>query len=252
MTTIGILECGRNKPEWLAEHGGFADWFPPLLNPVDPDLAFRVWRVIDGELPEAPDACDAWLLTGSPASTYENAPWQQQLSRFVVEARAHRPIVGICYGHQHLHAALGGRVEKASHWGAGITRYDITGRPDWLSHEGDSADADEFRLIALHQDQVTVPAPGTQVLASSADCPLAVTMIGSNVLTFQPHPEMTPEQVTLIYDLHRDDMGEAMWRQAQASLDQPRNAQLAARWIIDFIRSDPAPYRQPQSHGDKA
>jgi GMP synthase-like glutamine amidotransferase len=207
MTTIGILECGRNKPEWTAEHGGFADWFPPLLHSVDPDLAFRVWCVIDGELPDAPDQCDAWLLTGSPASTYENASWQDALNRFVIEAREHRPLIGICYGHQHLHAALGGRVGKAPHWGAGITRYSIDRQPAWLQRAGEDPASDHFSLIALHQDQVIVAAPDTQVLASSPDCPLAVTMIGPNILTFQPHPEMTPAQVTKIYDLHRRTMG---------------------------------------------
>jgi len=252
MTTIGVLECGRNKPEWIEKHGGFADWFPRLLHTVDPDLAFGVWRVFDGELPCAPDECDAWLLTGSPASTYQKAPWQDALSKFVIAAREHRPLVGICYGHQHLHAALGGQVAKAPHWGAGVTRYTIERQPAWLQHAGDDPAAGFFSLIALHQDQVIVPAPGTQVLASSPDCPLAVTMIGPNVLTFQPHPEMTPAQVTEIYDLHRHDMGEEIWRRAQASLDRPRNQQLAARWIVDFIRSDPAPFRQPQSSGDQA
>jgi GMP synthase-like glutamine amidotransferase len=252
MTTIGILECGRNKPEWTAQHGSFADWFPPLLHPVDPDLEFQVWRAIDGELPDAPDLCDAWLLTGSPASTYENAPWQDALSRFVITAREHRPLIGICYGHQHLHAALGGQVAKAPHWGAGITRYSIDRQPAWLQTAGGDAAPDHFSLIALHQDQVTLAAPGTQVLASSPDCPLAVTTIGPNILTFQPHPEMTTAQVTQIYDLHRDDMGEEMWRRAQASLDAPRNPHLAARWIVDFIRSNPAPYNPVQPSGEPA
>jgi hypothetical protein len=63
---------------------------------------------------------------------------------------------------------------------------------------------------------------------------------------------MTPAQVTEIYDLHRHDMGEDIWRRAQASLDRPRNQQLAARWIVDFIRSNPAPFRRPQSSGDQA
>lgn len=252
MTTIGILECGRNKPEWIAEHGGFADWFPPLLHMADADLAFRVWRVIDGELPAEPDECDAWLLTGSPASTYQNAPWQKALTRFILTARQHRPLIGICYGHQHLHAALGGAVAKAPHWGAGITRYTIDHRPDWLRSGADAGRGEYFSLIALHQDQVTVPAPGTQVLASGADCPLAVTTIGPNILTFQPHPEMTPAQVTKIYDLHRHDMGDAIWRRAQASLDEPRNHDLAARWIVDFIRSRPAPFHPAQPSGDPA
>ncbi len=252
MTVIGILECGRNKSEWLSEHGGFADWFPALLHPVDPSLRFEVWRADQGELPGRPDMCDAWLLTGSPASTYQNLPWQRGLSDFVVEARAHRPIVGICYGHQHLHAALGGTVEKASQWGVGIQPYDIVRKPEWLGEEAAAATAGPFRLVALHQDHVTVPAPDTQVLASGPYCPFAVTMIGPNILTFQPHPEMTPAQASKIYDLHRRDMGDVLWRHAQGSLGADRDDRLAARWIVDFVKSSPAAFDGSGASGDQA
>lgn len=252
MTVIGILECGHNKPEWISDHGGFADWFPPFLQSADPNLQFRVWKAIDGSLPASPDLCDAWLLTGSPASTYHNQPWQAPLTQFVIEARRHRPLIGICYGHQHLHAALGGKVEKAPQWGVGITAYDIGCKPDWLSDDPVALATDQFHLIALHQDQVTVPAPETQVLASSAECRFAVTTIGTNILTIQPHPEMTPEQVTKIYDLHRDGIGEPRWELAQASLANPRNEQIAARWIVDFIKSNPAPYDHGPEIGEPA
>lgn len=242
MTVIGILECGRNKDEWLREHGGFADWYPALLHRVDPSLRFDVWRADQGELPDRYDACDAWLLTGSPASVYQNLPWQKALSDFVIAARDQRPIVGICYGHQHLHAALGGTVEKAAQWGVGIQPYDITHSPEWLSEATAAATAEQLHLVALHQDHVTVPAPGTQILASGPQCPFAITTIGPNILTFQPHPEMTPAQASKIYDLHRRDMGDALWESAQGSLDNDRNDDLAARWIVDFVTSNPAAF----------
>jgi len=252
MTVIGILECGRNKSEWLRDHGGFADWFPPLLQPVDPALRFAVWRADLGELPDGPGACDAWLLTGSPVSTYQDLPWQQALSAFVVEARDHRPIVGICYGHQHLHAAFGGQVEKAAQWGAGVRSYDIVQQPPWPSEDQAARAEGELRLVALHQDHVTRPAPGTQVLASSPDCPFAVTLIGANVLTFQPHPEMTPAQAAKIYDLHRNDMGDALWGRARTSLDTPRDDRLAARWIVDFVKLGSVAGRGAAVPGDQA
>jgi len=65
--------------------------------------------------------------------------------------------------------------------------------------------------------------------------------------------EMTPEQVTEIYDLHRQDMGEDLWRGAQASLAGPRDDCVAARWIVNFIHSNPAPFGAPSlASGDPA
>jgi len=252
MTVIGILECGRNKSEWIKDHGGFADWFPPLLQPIDPALRFAVWRADLGELPDSPDACDAWLLTGSPVSTYQNLPWQHALTDFVIGARHRRPIVGICYGHQHLHAALGGQVEKAPEWGAGIRSYDVAQQPAWVSDDPAVQPAGQLRLVALHQDHVTQPAPCTQVLASSPGCPFAVTQIGDDVLTFQPHPEMAPAQAAKIYDLHRNDMGDALWARARTSLDGPRDHGLAARWIVDFVKSRPDADGRATGAGDRA
>lgn len=231
---LGILECGRNKPEWLADHGGFADWFPPLLGPAAPALRYEVWRADQLELPEEVGRCDAWLLTGSPRSVYQDLPWQVELTGFVQRAVTVRPIVGICYGHQHLHHALGGTVEKRIDWGVGVQDYPIVYRPDWLG-EPAADESDVFDLLALHQDHVTVPAPGTRVLAARPDCPLAVTQIGANVLTFQPHPEMTPVQAALIYDLHRQDMGEDLFVRATASLERPRSTRQAAEWIVRFL-----------------
>lgn len=233
---IGIIECGRNKPEWLPRHGGFADWFPPLLGPAAPGLEYSIWRADLGELPDRIDPCDGYLLTGSPHSVTDGLPWQRALSDFIVRVREERPLVGICYGHQHIHAALGGEVGRRDNWGVGVRSYPVQTVPRWAGYDlGDAAAA--FDLIALHQDHVVTPAPGTVVLAAREDCPFAITQIGDNILTFQPHPEMTPEQATLIYDLHRQDMGEGVWRDAQSGLSHARSTDLAADWIVRFLEA---------------
>lgn len=237
MISIGILECGRNLERWLPEHGGFADWFPPLLAQADDDCAFRVYAAIDGELPQDPRLCDAWLLTGSPASVYEEKPWQQGLTRFVQQAVGLRPVVGICYGHQHLHAALGGRVGLHESWGVGIHAYNIQAMPEWLSPEMAAQSAGGLRMIALHRDQVVEAAPDTTVLAANDHCPLAITTIGANVLTIQAHPEMTRAQAAEIYRHHYHDIGPAAAQEAIDSLPGALDAALAAHWIIGFIRA---------------
>lgn len=234
MTVIGLLECGQTPAGWIAEHGEMADPFPPFLRRADPLLEFKVYKAHRHELPGSIDACDAWLVTGSPHSVYEHPAWQPALADFLVRAARQRPVVGICYGHQLLHEAFGGQVEKeAGGWGIGVQRYALNERPAWAAACAEPRDA--FRLIALHQDQVTRPAPGTRVLAGNAFCRVAITTIGANVFTVQAHPEMTRRLAREIYEDQRDRQGDEATRLAVRSLDGEIDDQAAARWILAFI-----------------
>ncbi len=233
MTVIGILECGQTRSDWIEEHGEMADPFPPFLLRADPTLTFKVYKAHQNQLPASLDECDAWLVTGSPHSVYEHHPWQTKLGEFLAKAATQRPVVGICYGHQLLHEALGGKVEKAGRgWGIGVQRYELHDVPAWASAL-DPHDA--FRLIALHQDQVTQPAPGTRVLASNSFCPLCITTIGDNVFTIQAHPEMTRKLAQDIYEDQRKKQGDELTNQAVQSLSGDTDDLAAARWILAFI-----------------
>lgn len=241
MYVIGILECGQTRSDWLAEHGEMADPFPPFLTRIDPTLSFRVYKAHKGELPQRADECDAWLITGSPHSVCERPEWQARLSAFLVEVVKHRPVVGICYGHQLLHDSLGGAVEKAAvGWGIGVQKYELREVPAWAPREESRSATDGFRLIALHQDQVTQPAPGSRVLAGNAFCPLGITTIGENVFTIQAHPEMTKPLAKVLYEGLRTEQGDHPTDWALQSLETQIDDELAARWILAFVR-----YRLP-------
>lgn len=236
MTTIGILECGQTRSDWIARHGEMADPFPPFLRLADPSLQFVVYKAHRDELPASALDCDAWLVTGSPHSVHQPEPWQPALAQFLVQAVAQRPVVGICYGHQLLHQALGGEVARAPQgWGVGVQQYPVQAVPDWLPAASEAADLPPLRLIALHQDQVLRPAPDTRVLAGNGFCPLAVTTIGDTVFTVQPHPEMTRVLARDIYEEQRAELGDTRTDQAQHSLDGPLDDLRVARWILAFI-----------------
>lgn len=236
MTLIGIIECGQTQSDWLAEYGEMADPFPPFLNRADPTLSFRVYKAHQGMLPAHANECDAWLITGSPSSVSERPAWQTMLARFLVEAVRHRPVVGICFGHQLLHDALGGVVEKAANgWGIGVQKYELRETPAWAPLNTASCAPDGFRLIALHQDQVTVAAPGSRVLAGNAFCPIGITSIGDKVLTIQAHPEMTSKLAREIYETQREQQGDLLTDMAQQSLQGEIDSPLAASWIVAFL-----------------
>jgi GMP synthase-like glutamine amidotransferase len=237
MYVIGILECGQTRSDWLEEHGEMADPFPPFLTRVDPTLSFRVYKAHKDELPHHTDECDAWLITGSPNSVYERPAWQTRLSAFLVEVVKHRPVIGICYGHQLLHESLGGAVAKAAvGWGIGVQKYELRDVPAWAPLEESRGATDGFRLIALHQDQVIQPAPGSRVLAGNAFCPLCITTIGENVFTIQAHPEMTRQLAKALYEELRAKQGDYPMDWALQSLETQIDGELAARWILAFVQ----------------
>ena len=106
---VGILETGKIPDELNAKHGDYPGMFKRLLRLADPGLDFNVYHVTEGQIPDRPDECDAWLITGSRHGVYDPLPWIEPLKRFLKRAYdANVPIVGICFGHQILAEVLGG------------------------------------------------------------------------------------------------------------------------------------------------
>ena len=145
----------------------------------------------------APEGADAWLITGSKHGGYDPLPWSAPRCEFVRQTVAARvPLMGFCFGHQLMAEALGGRAEKsAAGWQLGAKTYTATTTmPDWAAPL-----ADAWRLLAVHQDQVTAVPPGATVLAQSPGCRGAMLAYGDvdapDAISVQPHPEFSPGMV---------------------------------------------------------
>ena len=90
---------------------------------------YTTYEVREGKLPSAPEEQDGYIVTGSPAGVYDDLPWIEPLKTFLVQAKGKAKLVGICFGHQIMAEAFGGRVEKSDRgWGIGLHRYQISER----------------------------------------------------------------------------------------------------------------------------
>ena len=172
---IGILQTGHAPDELRQTLGDVNSLFERLLD--GQGFTFETFAVVDGDFPNGLDTCDGWLITGSKPGAYEELPWITTLETLIRNVyRIGQPLVGICFGHQIIAQALGGKVEKYDGgWAVGRQTYDWQGKPVYLN--------------AWHQDQVVeCPADATPV-ASNAFCKNAALVYNDRIFTVQAHPE---------------------------------------------------------------
>ena len=175
---------------------------------------------------------DAYLITGSKASVYDKTPWILSLTGFVQELHSRRKkLVGICFGHQLIARALGGRVEKSPKgWGVGLHTHSFSSLPCW--HDQGDRNLD---ILVSHQDQVVRAAAGAQVLASSEFCDNAVSQVGAHILTLQGHPEFTKDYARALMMGRRNLLGDDVLQAGLATLAGKQQGSRVAAWIINFI-----------------
>ncbi len=229
---LGILKADTLTPELAADFGEYPDMFIALLTAHAPDLQCSVYDVERGEYPDEIDEVDAYLITGSKASVYDETPWIRTLTGFVQKLhRRQKKLVGICFGHQLVAQALGGTVEKSPKgWGVGLHTHRFSSMPSW--HDQGDRNLD---ILVSHQDQVVRAAAGAQVLASSEFCDNAVSQVGEHILTLQGHPEFNKGYARALMTVRRNLLGEDLLQAGLASLDKKPQGSRVAAWIINFI-----------------
>ena len=228
---IGILETGKPPAELFEQFGGYPAMFAELLGP---GFDISVYDVEAGELPAAPDAHQAYLVTGSPAGVYDHLPWMAPLTDFLRAAKGKAKLVGICFGHQIMAEAFGGKVEKSQRgWGVGLQTLEVCGTAPFLGGER------RVSIPASHQDQIVVQPPATRVIAASAFSPYGVLAYEDQpALSMQFHPEFSPEFAKALIERRRDWLPDP--DAATASLDRPNDRPAVAKWIRRFLLAEEA------------
>ena len=225
---LAILETGRPPAALVERFGDYPAMFARLLGP---GFEFATFDVAAGELPGDTADFDGYLITGSPAGVYDDLPWIAPLEDFLREAKD-RKLVGVCFGHQVMAQAFGGKVEKSANgWGIGLQRYAIDKVEPWMDSSSDIA------IPASHQDQIVVQPPHTEVVASSPFAPFAaLAWTDRPAISVQFHPEFEPAYAKALIEARRDKLPNP--DAAIASLGQPNDNEVVAGWIRRFLSAD--------------
>lgn len=228
---LGILQADSVMEQFRAEYGNYAGMFERILTVAHAPVRFSSYVVQDGELP-AIDACDAYLITGSRHSVYDDLPWIRDLVAFVDAAlQANRKIIGICFGHQLIAHYFGGETRAADQgWGVGVKISRIDNRESWMQPP-----LSEFALLCSHKDQVVKLPDGATRFATSEFCPCAGFVWNDLVLTFQGHPEFTKSYSAALMEMRNEVLGPEIFSGGMASLDEDTHEDAIARWILNFL-----------------
>ena len=233
---LTIIETGMVPEPIRASFVDYPCMFRALVRAADPDMEFETVSVIKGAALPDPASLDAVLITGSPAGVYDQDPWIAPLMDFIRSvAGAGIPQVGICFGHQIMAEALGGKVIKSPKgWGIGRHTYEMKICPDW------AADCPSTISVGVsHQDQVVALPPGANILAASEFTPIAaIDYVQARAMSFQCHPEFSAEYCEALYTVRKGrGLSEEQVDAAIQSLAKPLDNQRLGRWIAAFIRS---------------
>ncbi len=213
----------------------YSRMFENLFDSVQPGLEYRTYRAYDRELPSFSGdgvACDdLFVVTGSRAGVYDSLPWIEPLAGFIREAHRRRAsLAGICFGHQMIAQALGGRAEKFPDGkGSGIRSARIVGKRAAARFPESG-----FKLAYSHGDQVTRLPEEAENFAEADHCPFAGFTIGNHVLTFQGHPEFGKDFVAHLLAGNFDELSPSETDEALSTLTEPTHHAEAARWMLSL------------------
>ncbi|MFB9887852.1 glutamine amidotransferase-related protein [Balneatrix alpica] len=230
---IGILQCDDVMESLQSRHGNYPEMIENLLREQQADIEVAVYRVLEGQLPSRLDECDAYITTGSRYGVNDGDGWISELEQWVRQLfDARIPLVGICFGHQLVAKALGGKVVKSDKgWGVGVSFNQVLSPKPWMEPFQSQLD-----LVVSHQDQVSILPPQAEVLAASSFCPYYLVQYGEHFLTVQGHPEFCKDYSCDLMDARRDRIPANRIREGMASLAAEVDDRLMMRWVMNFYR----------------
>jgi GMP synthase (glutamine-hydrolysing) len=141
-------------------------------------------EIVDGEiLAEQIPPCKGLILSGGPQSVYDERSPKCDPKIFDIGI----PVLGICYGHQLMQYALGGKVSSGKTREYGFARLTVKNQVGIFKDLKPSS-----RIWMSHFDLVSELAPGFEAIGTTPDCATAaLANIDKNFYGIQFHAEVT-------------------------------------------------------------
>lgn len=228
-----IIQVGTPPEAIRVAHGDLPEWFRHALQLSAQSI--EVVRVFEGEALPPPDAGRIAIITGSWAMVTEHLPWSEATAEWIRQAMAiSMPLFGVCYGHQLMAQALGGKVDYHPQ-GCEAGCREIALLPASAHDPLLGMLPPRFVAHLSHLQTITELPAGARVLAYSDHDRHQIVRYGPQAVSVQFHPEFTPAISSALIerraDVIRDD-----GQDPDAMLSNLRDTPEARSILSDFIR----------------
>jgi len=240
MLKIGLLLCDDVDPDAQMKFGDYGNMFQTGLDPDYSSIDLVPIRCFDGEpMPERPGHFAGYVISGSKHGVYDNLPWIRNLLQFIRDCwNSKTRVIGVCFGHQAIAHALGGRTEKSiSGWGFGIQATTVLSRKAWMT-DYEALDGDNYNLVVIHQDQIVRIPPMFETIAASSFCQNSMIVADTLMLGIQGHPEFSTEYCRFRADYRYEKrlIDSAVHETAMQSLDEHSpHSRVILEWMRQFL-----------------
>ncbi|KAF3777503.1 Gamma-glutamyl peptidase 5 [Nymphaea thermarum] len=170
-----------------------------------------LFRVVNGEFPEFERLQDyeGFVVSGSPHDAHGDQIWVRKLC-FLLQAldAMHKKVLGICFGHQVLCRALGGKIGRnEAGWDIGIRSVVLTDElPPYDYFKGFNIPP-SISIIQCHQDEVWEIPVDAEAIAYSEMTKVEMFTCGDHILGIQGHPEYSMDILYNLLDrLHNNNV----------------------------------------------
>ncbi|MBX7020857.1 glutamine amidotransferase, partial [Providencia rettgeri] len=189
----------------------------------------------DKALPAA-DCPDPVVISGSWNMVTDRLDWSENLAAWIRERyQTQMPLLGICYGHQLMAHALGGRVDYAPK-GAEVGYLPVQLSEQAQHHELLADLPMQFPALLTHQQSVLSLPDHVEVLGRSAQDPHQILRYGPSQWSVQFHPEFFAGLLRYCV-LRKADFWRAQGIDPQALADPIQDTPDAHRLLCHFVRT---------------
>ncbi|UVK35775.1 glutamine amidotransferase (plasmid) [Mesorhizobium sp. AR10] len=230
-----LIQMGTPPNEIRGQLGDLPDWFCRALGRL-PDTIEMV-RVFAGESLPEPDPHRIAVITGSWSIVTDCEPWSEKTAAWIRDAMAiEMPLFGVCYGHQLMAHALGGRVEyhpECREIGCQTVRLLPEASQDVLLRDLPQ----HFQAHLTHMQTIISLPPTAYSLAASDHDQHQIVRFGPEAISTQFHPEFTPEISSAIINFRADVLRQE-GKDSRALLDAVSETPEATKLLCNFVKAN--------------